>query len=66
VGDIISIQKLNDADFILHAHTASPYDIRMITAESHKHYSDSDSVVRDYLKFALYLPGDLDGWKVIE
>jgi hypothetical protein len=66
VGDVMAIEAVEEGRYVLHSHSASQNNLAVISEESHKLYETSESVIREYLKWELGLPGDLDGWKVTE
>ena len=66
VGDVMAIEVVEEGRYILHSHIASQYNLAAISEESHVLYETAESVIREYLKWELGLPGDLDGWKVTE
>ena len=52
--------------FIYHSQRHSPINPYSLAGEIHKVFFSSRSVAKFYLKWDLGLPGDLDGWKVID
>lgn len=66
IDDVCVIEKINPFIFIFRSRAASPSDLTRITAQGKKVFFSARSVVKYYLRWALNLPGDLDGWKVIK
>ncbi len=66
IDDSITIELISDKEIIYRARAASPSNLTRITAQTEKNFSSAEKAVDYYLKNALNIPGDLDGWKVIE
>jgi len=50
--------------FIGHAQNSHPSDPALVLARGQKSFRTPEDAARWYLRWALHLPGDLDGWKV--
>jgi hypothetical protein len=51
---------------VYRAARAHPIKPHLLAESTERVFSSAEDVARYYLKWDLHLPGDLDGWKVIE
>lgn len=66
IDDIAVIEKINCEKFVFHYREASPSNLRKISIREEKNFKTSQAAAEYYLRKVLRLPGDLDGWKVVE
>jgi hypothetical protein len=66
IDDSSALELINDKKIMYRARAASPSDLTRITAQTEKNFSSAEIAVDYYLRNTLYIPGDLDGWEVIE
>ena len=66
IDDVIVIEKQATNRFVVRSRRASVYDLQKIGEQSEKVFATGEQAAQYYLKWGLYLPGDLDSWKVIE
>jgi hypothetical protein len=68
-GDSVSewpiVEKRGPGNFICYAQHADPADPRRLGNAGQISFKTPEGAARWYLKWALNLPGDLDGWTVI-
>src|ERR1700689_3249609 len=59
------VVERREADlFICYAQRSDPSDSRRLVSRGERPFRTAEGAARWYLKWALNLPGDLDGWKV--
>jgi hypothetical protein len=70
LGDAIReggiIERQSPAKYIYHSYRHPANNQYVLTEQSKKTFNTSLDAAKYYLKWDLHLPGDLDGWKVIE
>ena len=66
IDDTVVIEKINENKFVYRARAADPINLKRITAKTEKVFNSAREVSEYYIRHVLNLPGDLDGWKVIE
>ncbi|MBU1043182.1 MAG: hypothetical protein KJ915_02140 [Candidatus Omnitrophica bacterium] len=66
IDDATVIEKIDKNKYIYRSRAASPYDLNKITMQTEKIFNSAEKAIEYYLREVLYLPGDLDGWKVVE
>lgn len=66
IGDMIVIEKINENKFLCRYRYSDPINLLKISEIGEKVFKCGYEAVEYYLRSALYLPGDLDGWKVID
>ncbi len=66
IDDVAVIEKINCENFIFHYREASPSNLKKISICEEKTFQAAQDVAEYYLRNVLHLPGDLDGWEVIE
>ena len=59
------IERVAPDRFVYHAQRGYAHDPCTIAESSKTPFSSAQDVARHYLKWSLYLPGDLDSWQVI-
>lgn len=52
--------------YVYPASRAHPIQPRVLAQTTERVFSNAEAAARYYLNWDLHLPGDLDGWKVIE
>jgi len=52
-------------DFVYHERRGYAHDPCTVAESSRTHFDSARDVARHYLRWSLYLPGDLDSWKVV-
>jgi hypothetical protein len=65
-GDIGVIERQGEQKFVYHFRRASPYNVTVVSDQGEIIFKSAEEAARHYLKWELYLPGDLDSWKVVE
>ena len=65
VEDFVIIERKNADEFLVHFQNAGP-TAQTIAEQGIKRFRRPDEAAAFYLKWALNLPGDLDGWTVVE
>jgi hypothetical protein len=66
IGDLLVIEKISEKEFVCHYRYSHPTDLLKISEEGKKRFKTAQAAIKYYLRHELYLPGDLDGWKVEE
>lgn len=59
------IERQSDHRFVYHYQRPHPTNPYVLAERSEKFFRSAEAAARHYLKWDLYLPGNLDGWKVI-
>ena len=65
VGDVCVLEKVAKKKYVLHSHSASGFSPYILSEQGKKEFKRADKAILEYLKWGLFLPGDLDGWKVV-
>jgi len=60
------IERQSSSSYIYRSYRHSATDPKILAEQSEEVFSSSQAVALYYLKWDLHLPGDLDGWQVIE
>jgi hypothetical protein len=60
------IERQGNDRYVYRAARAHPGDPYVLAESIERVFSSAGHAARYYLKWDLHLPGDLDGWKVIE
>lgn len=66
IDDVSVIERKGGGVFVYRSRRANPTNLRRLGKKMEKIFNTVDSAAEYYLKNDLYLPGDLDGWKVID
>jgi len=66
IGDLVVIEKNERNQFVYRYRYSDPINLLKISESGEKIFQRAQDAVEYYLRNVLYLPGDLDGWKVIE
>lgn len=66
IDDVIGIEMQTPNRFVVRSRRASVYDLQKIGEQSETVFTSGEEAARNYLKWELNLPGDLDSWKVTE
>lgn len=66
IDDTAIIEKINEAKFLYRYREASPSDLKKISISEEMVFKTAQSAAEYYLRNTLRLPGDLDGWEVVE
>ena len=66
VDDVSAIEKINENLFIYRSRKANPSNLSVIDRIVEKEFNNAEKVAIYYLRRDLMLPGDLDGWRVID
>lgn len=66
IGDSMIIEKVNENKFICKYRYSNPVNLLRISEAGEKVFNSGYEAVKYYLQHELHLPGDLDGWKVID
>ena len=66
IGDLDTIEKNEKNQFIYRYRYSNPINLLKISDKGEKVFQKAQDAAEYYLRNVLYLPGDLDGWKVIE
>jgi hypothetical protein len=61
-----TIQKISPQQFLYRSQASHPLDPTILRATTEAEFESPESAAIHYLKCDLRLPGDLDGWKVVE
>lgn len=60
------IERISSSEYIYSICRHSPINPRLLAEQTKKVFTYPKEVAEYYLKWDLHLPGDLDGWQVIE
>ena len=66
IGDWMVIEKNDENNFLYRYRYSDPVNLLKIADQGDKTFKSGYEAAKYYLQHALYLPGDLDGWKVID
>lgn len=66
IGDSVTIERKEKNQFIYRYCYSDPINLFKISESGKKIFKTSQEATEYYLRNVLYLPGDLDGWQVIE
>jgi hypothetical protein len=61
-----TIQQIDPRHFLYRAQRAHPLRPRVLAETVETEFSTAEGAARHFIKWDLHLPGDLDGWKVID
>lgn len=61
---VITKESLNT--YVFNAQRAQPIEPTVLAEETHRKFHTAQEAAAYYLRWELGLPGDLDGWKVID
>jgi hypothetical protein len=61
-----TVERQGPDRYVYRAARAHPIQPRMLAQTTERVFSNARDAARHFLKWDLLLPGDLDGWKVIE
>jgi hypothetical protein len=61
-----AIERQANDRYVYRAARAHPIKPHVLAESTERVFSSAEDAARYYLKWDLHLPGDLDGWKVIE
>jgi hypothetical protein len=65
VSDVTVIERRGPADFVVHFQRSGPSGVT-VAEQGQQAFEKAEQAAAFYLKWELHLPGDLDGWKVVE
>ncbi len=65
VADLIVIERKSPREFVVHVQRADPSGFT-VAERGERTFGTAAEAASFYLRWELHLPGDLDGWKVIE
>jgi hypothetical protein len=66
VGEGGVIERQSPSKYIYRAQRHHPLNPTVLAEQTTKNFTSAEDAARFYLKWDLCLPGDLDGWKVVE
>lgn len=66
IGDLMVIEKIDANNFLCKYRYSDPVNLLKISETGEKAFKSGHDAVRYYLRHELYLPGDLDGWQVVD
>lgn len=66
IDDVNVIGKGPNGNFLYRFREASQFNLKTIDTCGEKVFQTAREAAEYYLRHALHLPGDLDGWKVVE
>jgi hypothetical protein len=66
IDDVGALEKIDETKFIYRYREASPSNLREISVNKERVFITAQAAAEYYVRNILRLPGDLDGWKVIE
>ncbi len=66
IDDASVIERINEHVFVFRSRRAHPTNLHKLASNTEKVFNSEESVAEYYLRTTLHLPGDLDGWKVID
>jgi hypothetical protein len=66
INERISVERQGPKSFVCRAAGHHPIQPKVLTRMMEKKFSSAKKAADFYLRFELGLPGDLDGWKVVE
>lgn len=61
-----TVQRISPGRFVYRAQRAHPLDPRALAETVETAFPTAERAARHFIKWDLHLPGDLDGWKVID
>lgn len=61
-----TVERIGPNRFMYRAVRAHPIQPQVVTESTERVFSNAEDAARYFLKWDMHLPGDLDGWKVIE
>lgn len=62
----VLIERLDNGRFVCHCQHAQPLVPSRIAEKIDRVFKTAEQAARFYMHWYLHLPGDLDGWKVVE
>lgn len=66
IGDLVVIEKREINKFVYRYRFSHPINLHKISDAGEKVFQSAQDAAEYYLRNVLHLPGDLDGWQVIE
>ena len=66
IDDVVVIEMIEKDKFIYKSRVANQSNLLCIGEQSERVFNSAEEAAESYLRSALNLPGDLDGWKVID
>jgi len=66
IGDLMVIEKIDANNFLCKYRYSDPVNLLKISETGEKAFKSGHDAVKYYLQHELYLPGDLDGWQVVD
>lgn len=66
IGDLMIVEKVDENNFLCKYRYSDPVNLLKISSIGEKAFKSGYEAAKYYLQHELYLPGDLDGWKVVE
>ena len=61
-----TVERQGHDRYVYRAARAHPAQLQVVAESTERVFSSAEDAARYFLKWDLHLPGDLDGWKVIE
>ena len=61
-----TIERQDVERYVYRANRAHPIQPNILADSTESVFSNAEDAARHFLKWDLHLPGDLDGWKVVE
>jgi hypothetical protein len=61
-----NIERLGTDRYLYRAQSSNPLDPTLVTHSGEVLFTNAEDAASHYLIWDLHLPGDLDGWKVID
>lgn len=65
VPDVVAVERRNSREYVVHMQSSGPSGFTVAGTAS-RSFRSPDEAAAFFLRVAFRLPGDLDGWKVIE
>lgn len=65
VADVTVIEQRGPSEFLVHFQRSGPSGLT-VAEQGQREFQKAEYAAAFYLKWELHLPGDLDGWKVVE
>jgi hypothetical protein len=66
IGECGVIERQSPTRYVYRVQRHHPLDPTVLAEQTEKVFRSAEAAARFYLKWDLHLPGDLDGWKVVE
>lgn len=62
----VLVERKRHGRYVCHCERADPLVPSQVAERTERAFGSAEGAARFYLRWGLHLPGDLDGWKVVE